>query len=106
MFPGAEIKTSGSCGNHFRWNESQNLYRRGHRGFTEEVPARTSDMPLSFYKKPALVVYVTCGDPDLTTTRAVVVAAIEAGADVIELGVPFRDPVADGPVIQQPTQPP
>src|SRR5271156_333486 len=73
-------------------------------------------MPLSFYKKPGLVVYVTCGDPDLATTRAVVLAAIEAGADVIELGVPFsdpgaggpgvqrgraRDPVADGPVIQR-----
>jgi tryptophan synthase alpha chain len=58
-------------------------------------------MPLTFYKKPALVVYVTCGDPDLATTRDVVLAAIEAGADVIELGVPFSDPVADGPVIQR-----
>src|ERR1700689_5407813 len=58
-------------------------------------------MPLFFYKKPALVVYVTCGDPDLEPTRAVVLAAIEAGADVIELGVPFSDPVADGPVIQR-----
>jgi tryptophan synthase alpha chain len=58
-------------------------------------------MPLSFYKTPGLVVYVTCGDPDLATTRAVVLAAIEAGADVIELGVPFSDPVADGPVIQR-----
>jgi tryptophan synthase alpha chain len=58
-------------------------------------------MPLSFYNKPGLVVYVTCGDPDLATTRAVVLAAIEAGADVIELGVPFSDPVADGPVIQR-----
>jgi tryptophan synthase alpha chain len=58
-------------------------------------------MPLTFYKKPALVVYVTCGDPDLATTRAIVLAAIEAGADVIELGVPFSDPVADGPVIQR-----
>jgi tryptophan synthase alpha chain len=58
-------------------------------------------MPLSFYKKPALVVYVTCGDPDLATTEAVVLAAIAAGADVIELGVPFSDPVADGPVIQR-----
>src|SRR5712691_6883832 len=58
-------------------------------------------MPLSFYKRPGLVVYVTCGDPELATTRAVVVAAIEAGADVIELGVPFSDPVADGPVIQR-----
>jgi tryptophan synthase alpha chain len=58
-------------------------------------------LPLLFYKKPGLVVYVTCGDPDLATTRAVVLAAIEAGADVIELGVPFSDPVADGPVIQR-----
>ncbi|HUO16757.1 MAG TPA: tryptophan synthase subunit alpha [Verrucomicrobiae bacterium] len=58
-------------------------------------------MPLTFYKKPALVAYVTCGDPDLATTRDIVIAAIEAGADVIELGVPFSDPVADGPVIQR-----
>jgi tryptophan synthase alpha chain len=58
-------------------------------------------MPLTFYKKPALVAYVTCGDPDLATTREIMLAAIEAGADVIELGVPFSDPVADGPVIQR-----
>jgi tryptophan synthase alpha chain len=58
-------------------------------------------MPLTFHKKPALVVYVTCGDPDLATTRAIVLSAIDAGADVIELGVPFSDPVADGPVIQR-----
>jgi tryptophan synthase alpha chain len=58
-------------------------------------------MPLTFYKKPGLVAYVTCGDPDLATTRAIVLSAIEAGADVIELGVPFSDPVADGPVIQR-----
>jgi tryptophan synthase alpha chain len=58
-------------------------------------------MPLTFHKRPALVVYVTCGDPNLTSTREIVLAAIEAGADVIELGVPFSDPVADGPVIQR-----
>jgi tryptophan synthase alpha chain len=58
-------------------------------------------MPLTFYKSPALVAYVTCGDPDLAATRAIILAAIEAGADVIELGVPFSDPVADGPVIQR-----
>jgi len=58
-------------------------------------------MPLAFYKKPGLVAYVTCGDPDIATTREIVLAAIEAGADVIELGVPFSDPVADGPVIQR-----
>jgi tryptophan synthase alpha chain len=58
-------------------------------------------MPLTFHKKPGMIVYVTCGDPDLATTREIVLAAIEAGADVIELGVPFSDPVADGPVIQR-----
>ena len=58
-------------------------------------------MPLTFHKKPALVAYVTCGDPDLATTREIVLAAIEAGADAIELGVPFSDPLADGPVIQR-----
>jgi tryptophan synthase alpha chain len=58
-------------------------------------------MPLTFHNKPALVAYVTCGDPDLATTREIVLAAIEAGADVVELGVPFSDPVADGPVIQR-----
>src|SRR3989442_12065459 len=61
-------------------------------------------MPLSFNKKPALVAYVTCGDPNLATTREIVLAAIGAGADVIELGVPFSDPVADGPVIQRASQ--
>jgi tryptophan synthase alpha chain len=61
-------------------------------------------MPLSFPNRPSLVAYVTCGDPDLATTRAVVLAAIDAGADVIELGVPFSDPVADGPVIQRASQ--
>src|SRR6266700_3967694 len=51
--------------------------------------------------KPSLVAYVTCGDPDIKTTREIVLSAVRAGADVIELGVPFSDPVADGPVIQR-----
>src|SRR5499427_348305 len=58
-------------------------------------------MPISFTNKPALVAYLTCGDPDLRTTRQIALAAISAGAEVIELGVPFSDPVADGPVIQR-----
>jgi tryptophan synthase alpha chain len=58
-------------------------------------------MPFHFEKKPSLVAYVTCGDPDLATTRNVILAAIDAGASVIELGVPFSDPLADGPVIQR-----
>jgi tryptophan synthase alpha chain len=61
-------------------------------------------MPLFFQTRPSLVAYVTCGDPNLATTRDVVLSAIEAGADVIELGVPFSDPVADGPVIQRASQ--
>jgi len=58
-------------------------------------------LPVVFKTRPALIAYVTCGDPDLATTREIVLAAAEAGADVIELGVPFSDPVADGPVIQR-----
>ncbi len=58
-------------------------------------------MPISFPNKPGLVIYLTAGDPDLATTRDMAVAAIDAGADVIELGVPFSDPLADGPVIQR-----
>jgi len=56
---------------------------------------------IRFAAKPGLVAYVTCGDPDLVTTREIILAACRAGADVIELGVPFSDPVADGPVIQR-----
>ena len=58
-------------------------------------------MPFHFENKPALVAYVTCGDPDLATTREIILAAIDAGASIIELGVPFSDPLADGPVIQR-----
>ena len=61
-------------------------------------------MPISFGKKngkPGLVIYFTAGDPDLATTRKMAIAAIDNGADVIELGVPFSDPLADGPVIQR-----
>ena len=58
-------------------------------------------MPLTFESRPTLVAYVTCGDPNLATTREIVLAAIEAGAGIVELGVPFSDPLADGPVIQR-----
>jgi tryptophan synthase alpha chain len=58
-------------------------------------------MPFHFENKPALVAYVTCGDPNLATTRDIILAAIDAGASIIELGVPFSDPLADGPVIQR-----
>jgi tryptophan synthase alpha chain len=58
-------------------------------------------MAIEFKKKPGLVIYLTAGDPDLATTRQIALAAIDNGADVIELGVPFSDPLADGPVIQR-----
>jgi tryptophan synthase alpha chain len=56
---------------------------------------------IEFRKKPGIVAYLTAGDPDLATTREIALAAIDNGADVIELGVPFSDPLADGPVIQR-----
>jgi tryptophan synthase alpha chain len=58
-------------------------------------------MAIRFDKKPGLVVYLTAGDPSLSATLAIAIAAIDAGADVLELGVPFSDPLADGPVIQR-----
>jgi tryptophan synthase alpha chain len=58
-------------------------------------------MAIEFKKKPGIVAYLTAGDPDLATTRDIALAAIDNGADVIELGVPFSDPLADGPVIQR-----
>jgi tryptophan synthase alpha chain len=58
-------------------------------------------MAIRFDHKPGLVVYLTAGDPSLEATRAIALEAIDAGADVIELGVPFSDPLADGPVIQR-----
>ena len=48
----------------------------------------------------AFIPFITCGDPDLETTAAAVQAAVENGADLIELGIPFSDPTAEGPVIQ------
>ena len=47
-----------------------------------------------------ITIYLTAGDPDLKTTEQLVVAIEKAGADIIEIGVPFSDPIADGPVIQ------
>lgn len=51
--------------------------------------------------RKAFIPYITAGDPDLATTEKILVTLAEAGADVIELGVPFSDPMADGPVIQR-----
>lgn len=54
-----------------------------------------------FAKGKAFIPFITCGDPDLETTEAAVRAMAENGADLIELGIPFSDPTAEGPVIQR-----
>ena len=58
-------------------------------------------MPINFPQKPGLIAYLTAGDPSLAATRDIALAVLDNGADVIELGVPFSDPLADGPVIQR-----
>jgi tryptophan synthase alpha chain len=55
-------------------------------------------------RSPGLVTYVTAGDPDLPRTEGIIAALDRAGADLIEVGVPFSDPLADGPVIQRATE--
>ena len=59
-----------------------------------------SNIRKAFEKGKAFIPFITCGDPDLETTAKVVRAAVANGADLIELGIPFSDPTAEGPVIQ------
>ena len=59
-----------------------------------------SNIVQAFARGKAFIPFITCGDPDLETTAAAVRAAVENGADLIELGIPFSDPTAEGPVIQ------
>ncbi|MGN0585283.1 MAG: tryptophan synthase subunit alpha [Ruminococcus sp.] len=59
-----------------------------------------SNIRKAFENGKAFIPFITCGDPDLETTGKVVRAAAENGADLIELGIPFSDPTAEGPVIQ------
>ena len=61
----------------------------------------------SFFKKNlsedkvALITYLICGDPDIRTTQKIMKTMVDSGVDVIELGIPFTDPIADGPIIQK-----
>jgi len=55
-------------------------------------------------KKKAFIAYITAGDPDLATTAKIVGALERSGVDIIELGIPFSDPIADGPTIQAASQ--
>lgn len=59
-----------------------------------------SNIKSAFVNGKAFIPFITCGDPDLETTGACVRAAVKNGADLIELGIPFSDPTAEGPVIQ------
>lgn len=59
-----------------------------------------SNIKSAFKNGKAFIPFITCGDPDLETTAKIVRAAVENGADLIELGIPFSDPTAEGPVIQ------
>jgi tryptophan synthase alpha chain len=54
----------------------------------------------AFKNGKAFIPFITCGDPDLETTKEIVKAMVEQGADLVELGIPFSDPTAEGPVIQ------
>ena len=55
-----------------------------------------SKIAQAFARGKAFIPFITCGDPDLETTAAAVRAAVENGADLIELGIPFSDPTAEG----------
>ena len=59
-----------------------------------------SKIASAFANGKAFIPFITCGDPDLATTAAAIRAAVANGADLIELGIPFSDPTAEGPVIQ------
>ena len=59
-----------------------------------------SNIKKAFENGKAFIPFITCGDPDLETTAKAVRAAVKGGADLIELGIPFSDPTAEGPVIQ------
>ena len=60
-----------------------------------------SNIQKAFEHGKAFIPFITCGDPDLETTQKLVIAMAQAGADLIELGIPFSDPTAEGPVIQE-----
>ena len=65
---------------------------------TTRIDARFAD--LKKQNRPALVTFISAGDPDLATSEKILAALPDAGADIIELGMPFSDPMADGPAIQ------
>ncbi len=65
---------------------------------------QTTFQKLKEENKKALITYITCGDPNLNTTTELVLSMEKSGADIVELGIPYSDPLADGPVIQRASQ--
>ncbi|MBR4208802.1 MAG: tryptophan synthase subunit alpha [Lachnospiraceae bacterium] len=74
---------------------------QGERNSQAGLNRKTIRIADAFANGKAFIPFITCGDPDLETTEALVKAAAENGADLIELGIPFSDPTAEGPVIQE-----
>src|SRR5437867_8170641 len=70
------------------------------------MPSRIGDTfhRLRAERRPGLITYITAGDPDLPRSAEILKALDRAGADLLEVGVPFSDPLADGPVIQRATE--
>src|SRR5579864_1148015 len=100
MSPGAAIKTWRRCRGMSDPAISKAAMQAG------QAPVAGGRIPRKFRElakkgELGLVAYITAGDPSLDATETIVLAAAAAGADVIELGVPFSDPVADGPTIQR-----
>ncbi len=59
-----------------------------------------SKIKTAFENGKAFIAFITCGDPDLETTKEAVIAAVKGGADLIELGIPFSDPTAEAPLFR------
>lgn len=76
------------------------MTRTAHKLQDTEERIFMSKIKQAFENKKAFIAFITCGDPDLQTTIESVCAAADNGADLIELGIPFSDPTAEGPVIQ------
>ena len=96
------------------WTKSRLSSSRSPAGETRTAPPlpategriSMSNICHAFENEKAFIAFITCGDPDLETTAAAVRAAAANGADLIELGIPFSDPTAEGPVIREPTSGP
>ena len=69
----------------------------------KEVKGRISERFAALKERgeKALIAFITAGDPDIKTSEEIIIEIARAGADIIELGVPFSDPMADGPTIQE-----